>query len=63
MARRLRFVRTFALFSSLLLNPHAYCTVTDSLTLPMPIHPSTYFLHTHARPYSSILLPVILSII
>ena len=61
MARRLRFVRTFALFSGLLLNPHAF--VTDSLTLPMPTHPSTQFLHTHARPYSSILLLVILSII
>ena len=29
------------------LNPYAYCTTTNSLTLPMPIHPSTYFfIHT-----------------
>jgi hypothetical protein len=47
MARRLRFVRPFALSSSLLLNLHAFCTTTNSFTLPMPIHPPTYFLHTH----------------
>ena len=29
------------------LNPYAYYTTTNSLTLPMPIHPSTYlFIHT-----------------
>lgn len=43
MATRLRGVRPFAIFSCLFLNPHAYRTTTNSLTPPMPVHPSTYF--------------------
>jgi hypothetical protein len=47
MARRLRFIRPFAISSSLLLNLHAFVLQLIRSPSPCPFTHPTYFLHTH----------------